>query len=578
MHLKTIELSNLGPIEKAKIDSKFSKENTPLPLILVGTNGSGKSLVAGRIMKHLFDCQSELYPDSETREELSFIKAESTLIRHYCNYSKNIVEFEGIGKFFELILNVSRDNLPEIISGISPEFRQKVLNDDKRYYSLSKIEKANAKEIFDKSTFLYFPSNRFEYPDWVDMSSLRFVEHSSESDPLNPDPDLNLKSKDNPFLRALDSSYDRRILQLGYLNKRKIWLFDIFHRTNTRIVSNDFDLEYDSDKDLNTDEKLVNDIKSFLKLLFNEVEDNCNLRCELGTTHDKNINYFIDDKLVSKNLSNLSTGQNTVLDIFLGILMDHSKISNKFGKIDDYRGIVVIEDIDLHMHTYFQYKLLPRLLEFFPNIQFIITTHSPLFVMGMNEKFGAKNFQVFDLSQGKEVAVDEYPEKSEAVFHYFFNEPYFKKYIDTIKNTSKRYVVLVEGKSDKDFIFKAGQLLGKQTLLDSIDIIPVNSYSFLNNFWKFSESDFRNSGPEKIVLLYDCDTNTFDEEKGKMYKKQIPFFSEHPITKGIENLFSRDSWEKAYQNKNLPKFLINSDENYISTKKDNHKKIIASLV
>ena len=311
-------------------------------------------------------------------------------------------------------------------------------------------------------------------------------------------------------------------------------------------------------------------------MLFNEAEENCNLRCELGTTHDKKINYFIDDKLVSKNLSNLSTGQNTVLDIFLGILMDHSKITNKFGKIGDYRGIVVIEDIDLHMHTYFQYKLLPCLLDFFPNIQFIITTHSPLFVMGMNEKFGAKNFQVFDLSQGKEVAVDEYPEKSEAVFHYFFNEPYFKKYIETIKKTSKRYVVLVEGKTDKDFIFKAGQLLGKQTLLDSIDIIPINSYSFLNNFWKFSESDFRNTGPEKVVLLYDCDVDTCDEEKGKFYKKQIPFVSEHPVTKGIENLFSRDSWEKAYDNQNLPNFLLNSDGKYIGAIKDNQKKRLLS--
>ena len=188
MHLKTIELSNLGPIEKVKIDSKFSKENTPLPLILVGTNGSGKSLVTGQIMKHLFDCQSVLYQDSETKEKQSFVKIEPTLIRHYCNYSKNTIEFAGIGKFFELILNVSRDSLPEIISGISPEFRQKVLNDDKRYYNLSIVETANAKDIFDKSTFLYFPSNRFEYPDWVDISSLRFVEHSSDSDPLNPNP------------------------------------------------------------------------------------------------------------------------------------------------------------------------------------------------------------------------------------------------------------------------------------------------------------------------------------------------------------------------------------------------------
>ncbi len=226
------------------------------------------------------------------------------------------------------------------------------------------------------------------------------------------------------------------------------------------------------------------------------------------------------------------------------------------------------------MHTYFQYRLLPRLLKYFPKIQFIISTHSPLFVMGMNEIFGTENFQVFDISQGKEIEVDQYSEKSEAVFHYFFNEPYFKKYIDTIKQTSKQFVVLVEGKTDKESIIKAGELLNKKSLLNSTDIIAVNSYSFLNNFWKFSETEFRESGPKKIVLLYDCDTNTCDEEKGKFYKKQIPLNTNNPISRGIENLFNRDSWEKAYQNQNLPDFLLNSEGNDNCILKDNQKRKI----
>ena len=40
-------------------------------------------------------------------------------------------------------------------------------------------------------------------------------------------------------------------------------------------------------------------------------------------------------------------------------------------------GVVLIDELDLHMHTSWQRKVLGVLKETFPNIQFIITTHSP---------------------------------------------------------------------------------------------------------------------------------------------------------------------------------------------------------
>ena len=40
-------------------------------------------------------------------------------------------------------------------------------------------------------------------------------------------------------------------------------------------------------------------------------------------------------------------------------------------------GIVLIDEIDLHLHPQWQRMILPKLLEIFPNTQFIVTTHSP---------------------------------------------------------------------------------------------------------------------------------------------------------------------------------------------------------
>ena len=42
----------------------------------------------------------------------------------------------------------------------------------------------------------------------------------------------------------------------------------------------------------------------------------------------------------------------------------------------DVEGIVLIDELETHLHVELQRKILPFLTEFFPRIQFIITTHS----------------------------------------------------------------------------------------------------------------------------------------------------------------------------------------------------------
>ena len=40
-------------------------------------------------------------------------------------------------------------------------------------------------------------------------------------------------------------------------------------------------------------------------------------------------------------------------------------------------GIVLIDEIELHLHPSWQQQILPTLQKIFPKIQFIVTTHSP---------------------------------------------------------------------------------------------------------------------------------------------------------------------------------------------------------
>lgn len=48
-------------------------------------------------------------------------------------------------------------------------------------------------------------------------------------------------------------------------------------------------------------------------------------------------------------------------------------------------GVVLIDELDLHMHTSWQRKVLNVLRDTFPNVQFIITTHSPQILGEMDD-------------------------------------------------------------------------------------------------------------------------------------------------------------------------------------------------
>jgi predicted ATP-binding protein involved in virulence len=59
-------------------------------------------------------------------------------------------------------------------------------------------------------------------------------------------------------------------------------------------------------------------------------------------------------------------------------------------------GIVLIDEVDLHLHPKAQEKYLQVLTQIFPNIQFIVTTHSPFVIRGL-----PANSKVVNLPSGR---------------------------------------------------------------------------------------------------------------------------------------------------------------------------------
>ncbi|MEY4936264.1 MAG: hypothetical protein RIS64_2623, partial [Bacteroidota bacterium] len=71
------------------------------------------------------------------------------------------------------------------------------------------------------------------------------------------------------------------------------------------------------------------------------------------------------------------------------------RLSNHLEKsLNEMSGIVLIDEIDAHLHPKYQYELPKLLSEAFPKVQFIVTTHSPIPILGLPETVHSVVFKV----------------------------------------------------------------------------------------------------------------------------------------------------------------------------------------
>jgi predicted ATPase len=81
----------------------------------------------------------------------------------------------------------------------------------------------------------------------------------------------------------------------------------------------------------------------------------------------------------------LPSGTRNFAALILDLLLRFAEQQKDVADISDYVGIVLIDEIDLHLHPKMQKEIIVQLAETFPNIQFIVTTHSPIPMLGASE-------------------------------------------------------------------------------------------------------------------------------------------------------------------------------------------------
>ncbi len=119
-----------------------------------------------------------------------------------------------------------------------------------------------------------------------------------------------------------------------------------------------------------------------------------------------------EDKIRQLRIEQLSDGYKIVTAMVADIA---SRMAEANPDMDDplqSNGIVLIDEVDLHLHPKWQRTIIGNLIKTFPNIQFIVSTHSPIILSGATNDAqvimlredsiidtDAKEYETYDISQ-----------------------------------------------------------------------------------------------------------------------------------------------------------------------------------
>lgn len=461
MYLTKLATEQIGPFEKfVTLDLPFDGAGRPKPIVFVGKNGAGKTTVLAHIVDALHEFGADHYRDLLPQEGLgrAFFKVcGATNQRAGTPFGFFFLEFKHADNTFQyldksgtLTVEQCQEKLGGAlkIGGWQNGENQKLSTDSKLFA-----------ELFQSEAYVFFPAHRFEHPNWLNSE--------------NP------QVRDQFALRPRISGWLHKPLVAAHSAEgNRMWLLDVL-----------------LDRHLYQDAALWEASNVILRGVLGQSEVRFGVGPRVGMS--RTAICTPKGEVIIPTVSHLSGGQASLLNLFLTILRYGDK--GQATKLDEITGIVLVDEIEGHLHTRLQNELLPSLIKMLPRVQFIVTSHAPVFLLGMEKLFGPDGFVIQDLPSAKKISPREFSEYHSIVEGLDL--------ADALKKIEKDVVVFVEGQTDKTILEQAWQKLFPAR---SAPFAVVNAYdcNLIRNTLKRDEV-FTESPTKAFIGLLDFD-DAFD--------------------------------------------------------------------
>ena len=338
MRIKNIELTNYKIFTKQKFD--FNGKST----IIFGVNGTGKSTILSAINYLNRIWINRLNPSQG---------------KAFVSFSDEMISVGKSELFIQGELEIEGKDYPLI-----------------RFYEKTKKNQRKSMISYDKLLYATF-TEKFEQCFFDDeLTNMPIFVHYGTNRSVLDIPDRIRKKHDFDKLSALERAIENELDFRTFFE----WYRD--QEANEVIEAREHENFVYTDP-------LLKCVRSAIEAMIGNVSD---LRIKRNP-----VRMVVDKSGKEIRVDLLSDGEKCTLAMF-GDLARRLALANPgLANPLEGRGIVLIDEIELHMHPSWQRKVLGVLRETFPNVQFVITTHSPQ-ILGEADEY----YNIFVLSESED--------------------------------------------------------------------------------------------------------------------------------------------------------------------------------
>ena len=521
MFVKRVVFINRAPF--SQLDLSFEGKSV---ISLTGFNGSGKTTIMSYIVDAFHEIARKRYGQEfsggkegklyRISSDINTIEgAESSLVYICFDYSGQSIHY------IDLQGDINEDSFGNLIrkvgNGVDLVLNYAMIENQlrrgERYAKYVLIDDKIAHDFFANNIATYFPSYRYEQPGY-----------------LNDVYQMELYYKN----RANFNGYLPNPIEItSDLPQIANWMMDVV-----------------LDKELYNDSRILNQLNWVLQALLSP-KFKMVPRIGIGPRYAGGARIQVMDaeknKMIYPSIFNISAGESALLCLFGELLKQADRVGKTAATVE---GVVLVDEIDKHINISLQIENVPLLMKMFPNVQFIISTHSPFINMGMTEKYGNK-CSIFDLNtDGVECLADEndvFKEVYDVIISK--NNQYLDAYkrLSAIEKDSKITRVYLEGRTDEKYFRRAMEVFGCETEdfefqwvghIDDKGQEVFTGASSLNQAIQFLKGRILN---RPHIFLFDCDTKKQESEEGNIFILLMKYYAEHTtMNKGIENALELD--------------------------------------
>ena len=498
MYLEKIIFDNRAPFEHLEIDFKSCGVN-----VLTAINGKGKTSILSHITDAFYELARPAYPQDFEGKENKLYRVSSSLY-NMTSSKPSIVYFrfkdgEVIYDYLDIRGNCTNnqyDNTINVNGKIDYNSFQAELAQQNfaKYWNI----KSNdiRKKMFEQNVLTYFPSYRYELPAYL---------NDSYSNPLK-------YSINNRFSGYLPN----HIEVISDITSFSNWLLDVLldMKLGERIQLFRDDKNNVSSITLHAKENVVlNNLNNILSNTLSSKKYKGHVRFGIGRRNGGMARIAIMNDVdneqhyqVCPSLFQLSSGELALISIFGEIIHQADNNVNN-TPLENIKGIVIIDEIEKHLHITLQKEILPKMFALFPNVQFIVSSHSPFLNMGLATELSG-NHMIFDLDHNGISCSATENELYEEVYNLMIGENYrFAKQCEelTVKLESlTKPLIITEGKTDIKHILKAKEKLGATDL--DFDVIQDDQQpDGDSNLYKLLEQAAHIENKNIIIGIFDRD-------------------------------------------------------------------------